>query len=75
MFDIDGVILWLQQNPEWVAWGLFFAAFAESFAIIGIFIPGVVLLAIISGMAASADMNVASVLITCLLCQLYCRYI
>ena len=63
MFDIDGVILWLQQNPEWVAWGLFFAAFVESFAIIGIFIPGVVLLAIISGMAASADMNVASVLI------------
>jgi len=63
MFDIDGVILWLQQNPEWVAWGLFFAAFVESFAIIGIFVPGVVLLAIISGMAASADMNVASVLI------------
>ena len=63
MFDIDGVILWLQQNPEWVAWGIFFAAFVESFAIIGIFIPGVVLLAIISGMAASADMNVASVLI------------
>ena len=63
MFDIDGVILWLQQNPEWIAWGLFFAAFVESFAIIGIFIPGVVLLAIISGMAASADMNVASVLI------------
>jgi len=63
MFDIDGVILWLQQNPEWVAWGLFFAAFVESFAVIGIFIPGVVLLAIISGMAASADMHIASVLI------------
>ena len=63
MFDIDGVILWLQQNPEWVAWGIFFAAFVESFAIIGIFVPGVVLLAVISGMAASADMHVASVLI------------
>ena len=63
MFDIDGVILWLQQNPEWIAWGIFFAAFVESFAIIGIFVPGVVLLAVISGMAASADMHVASVLI------------
>jgi membrane protein DedA with SNARE-associated domain len=63
MFDIDGVILWLQQNPEWIAWGLFISAFIESFAIIGIFIPGVVLLALIAGMAASADMHIASVLI------------
>ena len=63
MFDIDGVILWLQQNPEWIAWGLFISAFIESFAIIGIFIPGVVLLALIAGMAASADIHIASVLI------------
>jgi membrane protein DedA with SNARE-associated domain len=63
MFDIDTVILWLQQNPEWVAWGLFLTAFIESFAIIGIFIPGVVLLAVISGMSASADFNLLTVLV------------
>lgn len=63
MFDIDGVILWLQQNPEWVAWGLFLSAFVESFAIIGIFIPGVVLLIGISGLAAAVDMHPFYVLI------------
>ena len=63
MFDIDGVILWLQQNPEWVAWGLFLSAFIESFAIIGIFIPGVVLLIAISGLAAAVDMHPFYVLI------------
>ena len=63
MFDIDGVILWLQQNPEWVAWGLFLSAFIESFAIIGIFIPGVVLLISISGLAAAVDMHPFYVLI------------
>jgi undecaprenyl-diphosphatase len=45
--------LWLKGNPEWIAVGVFGAAFIESFALIGIIIPGVVLLAVISGMAAS----------------------
>jgi membrane protein DedA with SNARE-associated domain len=63
MFEIDTVIVWLQQNPDWVAYALFIAAFIESFAIIGIFIPGVVFLALISGMAASADIHLIQVLI------------
>jgi membrane protein DedA with SNARE-associated domain len=63
MFDIDGVILMLQQNPQWIAWVLFIAAFIESFAIIGIFVPGVVLIAIASGMAASAEIHIVQVLI------------
>ena len=49
MFDIGAVTLWLQQNPEWIVLGLCLAAFIESFALIGIIIPGVVLLAAISG--------------------------
>ena len=63
MFDIDGVILWLQQNPEWILTGLFLSAFVESFAIIGIFIPGVVLLFGISSLAATADIHPSFVLI------------
>ena len=53
MFEFNEVILWLKDNPEWIALGIFGAAFIESFALIGVIIPGVVLLAIISGMAAS----------------------
>ena len=53
MFEFNEVILWLKDNPEWIALGVFGAAFFESFALIGVIIPGVVLLAVISGMAAS----------------------
>ena len=54
MFEFNEVILWLKDNPEWIALGVFGAAFIESFALIGVVIPGVVLLAVISGMAASS---------------------
>jgi len=53
VFEFNEVILWLKHNPEWIALGVFGAAFIESFALIGVIIPGVVLLAVISGMAAS----------------------
>ena len=53
MFEFNEVILWLKDNPEWIALGVFGAAFIESFALIGVIIPGVVLLAVISGMASS----------------------
>ena len=61
MFDIGAVTLWLQQNPEWIVFGLCSAAFIESFAIIGIIIPGVVLLAAISGLAASTNLSIFQV--------------
>ena len=54
MFEFNEVILWLKHNPEWIALGVFGAAFIESFALIGVIIPGVVLLAVISGMASSS---------------------
>ena len=54
MFEFNEVILWLKDNPEWIALGVFGAAFIESFALIGVIIPGVVLLAVISGMASSS---------------------
>ena len=64
MFEFNEVILWLKDNPEWIAVGVFGAAFIESFALIGIIIPGVVLLAVISGMAASTLNIFELVLIT-----------
>ena len=61
MFDIGAVTVWLQQNPEWIILGLCSAAFIESFALIGIVIPGLVLLAAISGLAASTDLSIFQV--------------
>jgi len=58
MFDIEAIILWLGQNPEWIMYGLCLAAFVESFAIIGIIVPGVALLAAISVLAASTNLPI-----------------
>ena len=63
MFDIGAVTLWLQQNPEWIIFGLCSAAFIESFALIGIIIPGVILLAAISGLAASTNLSIFQVVL------------
>jgi len=63
MFDIGAVTLWLQQNPEWIVLGLCSAAFIESFAFIGIIVPGVLLLAAISGLSASTNLSVFQVVL------------
>jgi len=63
MFDIGAVTVWLQQNPEWIVFGLCLAAFIESFALIGIIVPGVVLLAAISGLAASTNLSLVQVVL------------
>ncbi len=54
MFEFNEIIVWLEKNPQWIALGIIGASFIESFALIGIIIPGVVLLAIISGLAATS---------------------
>ena len=63
MFDVAAVTLWLQENPDWIAVGLFIAAFVESFALIGVVIPGVVLVGLISGLAASTDLTIFEVVL------------
>ena len=63
MFDVGTVTLWLQENPDWIALGLFAAAFVESFALIGVVIPGVVLVGVISGLAASTDLTIVEVIL------------
>ena len=54
MFEFTEIIVWLENNPEWIAFGIIGASFIESFALIGILVPGVVLLAIISGLAVTS---------------------
>ena len=54
MFEFNEIIVWLEKNPQWIALGIIGASFIESFALIGMIIPGVLLLAIISGLAATS---------------------
>ena len=54
MFEFNEIIIWLEDNPQWIGLGIIGASFIESFALIGIIIPGVVLLALISGLASSS---------------------
>ena len=54
MFEFNELIVWLERNPQWIAVGIIGASFVESFALIGIIVPGVVLLAVISGLAATS---------------------
>ena len=62
MIDPAIVLLWLQNNPEWLITSIFIAAFIESFAVIGLIVPGVALLALISGMAGSLGLPIWYVL-------------
>ena len=69
MFEFNELIIWLEKNPEWIALGIVGASFIESFALIGIVIPGVVLLAVIAGLA-SASLSIYEVVILAYLASL-----
>ena len=62
MIEPASVLLWLQNNPEWIIASIFIASFIESFAVVGLIVPGVALLALISGMAGSLNFPVLYVL-------------
>ncbi len=62
MIEPASVLLWLQNNPEWIIASIFIASFIESFAVVGLIVPGVALLALISGMAGSLNLPVLYVL-------------
>tara|TARA_Y100001970_G_scaffold102940_1_gene129202 strand:- start:9583 stop:10191 length:609 start_codon:yes stop_codon:yes gene_type:complete len=61
MFEVTEVILWLENNPEWIATAIFLSAFVETFALIGIIVPGVVLLTLISGLASNTSLDIVQV--------------
>ncbi|MEH6549487.1 MAG: DedA family protein [Pseudomonadales bacterium] len=55
--------LWLQQNQEWLAGIIIVTAFIESFAILGIIVPGVILLAMAAFLAGSGVLDLSTTLI------------
>lgn len=40
----QNILLWIQQNPDYAGWVIFSMALIESLAIIGVLIPGVIIL-------------------------------
>ena len=62
MIEFNEIVIWLEENPQWIAVGIVGASFIESFALIGIIVPGVLLLAIISGLA-SATLSIYEVVL------------
>jgi len=54
---------WLTQNPEWIAVSILTIAFVESFAIIGVVVPGVFLLYVAAFMAGSGLLDIQSSLL------------
>ncbi|MGI9283909.1 MAG: DedA family protein [Pseudomonadales bacterium] len=52
----------LLANPDWVAWSIALIAFAESFAVAGVVVPGVALLTVAAFVAGSGTLDMASTL-------------
>ena len=62
MPDVQPIFDWLQANPGWTGWLIFFIAFFESLAVIGLIVPGVVLLFGIAAIAGNGVLDVWSTL-------------
>ena len=67
--DLDKQVLqdsalfeFLQANPNWVLWSILLIAFAESFAIAGVVVPGVLLLTVAAFVAGSGTLDMTSTL-------------
>lgn len=54
---------WLVQNPEWTALSILLIAFIESFAVVGVVVPGVFLLYVTSFLAGTGLLDLPSSLL------------
>jgi membrane protein DedA with SNARE-associated domain len=57
VFDLELLKIWIELNPDWISISIFIIAFIESFVGIGLFMPGVILLAMASGIAYLANVH------------------
>jgi len=67
VLDIEALRLWIEQNPEWISISVFCIAFLESFAGIGLLIPGVILLAMVAVIANMVNVSSLEIIIWCYL--------
>ena len=62
-FDASAIQPWLEQHPAWVATAIALVSFAESFAILGIAVPGVALLGAAAFVAGSGALGLPECLL------------
>lgn len=60
---IETLLTWLQHHPGWILAAIFSIALAESLAVVGLLVPGVVLLIGISTLAGSGTIEVMPMLL------------
>lgn len=56
-------IHWLSQNPAWIGVALGFAAFAESFFVVGVVLPGAVILFALGALAGGLELPIIPLLL------------
>jgi len=64
---LDGVTGWLTMNPQWLAAAVFIVACIECLAIVGVIVPGTVLLFAIAVLAGSGTLSLGETLLLGLL--------
>ncbi|MBS7461585.1 bifunctional DedA family/phosphatase PAP2 family protein [Pseudomonas syringae] len=60
---LNGMTGWLTANPSWVAVAIFLVAFIECVAIVGIVVPGTVIMFAIAALAGSGILQLSEVLL------------
>lgn len=60
---LNGMTGWLTANPSWVAVAIFVVAFIECVAIVGIVVPGTVIMFAIAALAGSGILPLSEVLL------------
>ncbi|MCK9717810.1 bifunctional DedA family/phosphatase PAP2 family protein [Pseudomonas syringae pv. syringae] len=60
---LNGMTGWLTANPSWVAVAIFLVAFTECVAIVGIVVPGTVIMFAIAALAGSGILPLSEVLL------------
>lgn len=58
----DSLSLWIGANPEWLALAIFLLAFCECLAIVGLLVPGTVLLFTVAALAGSGALGLGTTL-------------
>jgi membrane protein DedA with SNARE-associated domain/membrane-associated phospholipid phosphatase len=60
---LDSINLWLSANPQWVGWAIFLVACLECLTIIGIIVPGAVMLLGLAILAGSGVLGLGETLL------------
>ncbi|RON11032.1 phosphoesterase [Pseudomonas brassicacearum] len=60
---LDSLTVWLTANPQWLAVAIFIVACVECLAIVGLIVPGIVLLFAITALAGSGALSLGETLL------------